>query len=278
MDISVVIPLFNVKKYVRECIDALILQDYPEDSFEIIMVDNNSSDETADIVKDYPRIKLLNETKQGSYCARNKGIRCADGELIAFTDPDCLPNPDWLSRLSAAASLPGRDIVLGKRDFAFQSNALSMLSDYESVKAEYVFSSESNKIYYGYTNNMAVRRSLFQKLGQFIEVDRGADTVFVRTAVDRWGCNIVHYSPDARIRHLEIVSIWDYYGKKLIYGKSNESNRSLGAARPLNSAERVNLFIQTIRSQRYSILKSFQLLVMLCLGMLAYEHGRLNAH
>ena len=149
-----------------------------------------------------------------------------------------------------------------------------MFAAYESVKAEYVFSSNARDIYYGYTNNMAVRKSLFERLGYFVEVERGADTVFVRKAVDEFGCHIVQYSPDACIQHLEILSIWNYYSKQRVYGKSNEGNRGLGSARPLNSAERLNLFFQTVRRQRYSFVRSFQLFGLLSLGMLFYEFGR----
>lgn len=274
MDISVVVPLFNAEAYIQECVLGLINQDYPPERYEIIMVDNNSIDRTVETVRRYPRIKLLHEPKQGAYCARNAGIVAAAGALIAFTDPDCRPYPDWLSSFYVAARFAAAGIFLGEREFGSGSDALAMLADYDSAKAEYVFSSGVKEIYYGYTNNMAIRKSLFQRLGAFAEVERGADTIFVRKAADACGCRIVRYSPDARIRHLEIRTVRDYYRKKWIYGGSNERNKDLGWARPLNSFERLRLFYLTARKRRYSIMKSCQLFALLALGMLYYESGR----
>lgn len=274
MKISVVVPFFNTRKYIRDCIAALLDQDYPQEDYEIIMVDNNSSDGTAETVKEFSRIRLLSEKGQGSYRARNRGIRAARGELIAFTDSDCRPGRGWLSAFADAASHPRRGIVLGRREFASDSEGLTMLADYECVKAEYVFSSNKPEIYYGYTNNMAVSRALFDRLGNFIEVDRGADTVFVRRTVDALGCGSVTYSSRAWVRHLEMLSVRDYYAKKAIYGKSNQRNRPIGSARPLNSAERIRLFYRTVQSRRYPPFKACRLFALLSLGLFFYEYGR----
>ncbi len=274
MDVSVVVPLFNAEEFIRESAGALIGQDYPGERYEIIMIDNNSTDGTVDMVRRFPRIRLLHEKRQGSYCARNRGILAADGRLIAFTDPDCRPNPDWLSSLVGVACRPGSDIVLGRQEFSSGSEGLSLLAEYESQKAEYVFSSDIKEIYYGYTNNMAVRKSLFGRLGNFVEIERGADTIFVRKAVEECGCPSVRYSVDACVRHLEIVGVWDYFRKKQIYGKSTERNRGLGSARPLSNAERLTVFLQTVRKQRYSLIRSCQLFILLSLGMGFYEFGR----
>ena len=214
MDVSVVVPLFNVKDYIEICIQALLNQDYPQDRYEIIMVDNNSTDGTSEIASRFSRIRLLSEPKQGAYAARNQGIAVSEGEVVAFTDPDCQPHLDWLSCIMNNMRQPGRGIILGRREFGSKSWGLSMMADYESAKADYVFSSGVKGIYYGHTNNMAVLKSLFEKLGNFMEIDRGADTVFVRRAVDTVGCEVVHFTPEACVRHLEMLSIWDFYKKK----------------------------------------------------------------
>lgn len=274
MKISVIVPLFNEFAYIQECIESLVDQDYPTGDYEILMVDNNSRDGTSEAVRRHTRIRLLSEKGQGAYRARNRGILAASGDLLAFTDSDCRPNRDWLAHFAEAASGAGADIVMGRREFASGSKAMSILADYENVKAEYVFSSEKKQIYYGYTNNMAVRRRLFEKLGKFVEVPRGADTVFVRKAVETRGCGIVTYSPGACVRHLEMRSVRDYYRKKRIYGSSTRRNQRLGSAQPLNSSERMHLYFRTVRTRRYSFAKALRLFALLSLGMFAYESGR----
>jgi len=277
MYISVIVPVFNSEKYIEQCINALLDQDYPEDRYEIIMVDNNSTDMSINIISRYPRIRLLQEPEQSSYAARNRGIRSAKGEVISFTDPDCRPYPQWLSSIADAISRPGCEIILGHREHVSTSSGLSMLSDYEAFKAEYIFSGNNKETYFGYTNNMAVRVSLFEKLGNFLVLDRGADTVFVRKAVEEYGCDIVSFAHEMSVKHLEIIRVSDFYKKRTIYGKSNESNRVFGSARPLNQKERLKVFMNTVRERRYSLRETVQLFGLLVLGLFYYEYGRKSA-
>jgi glycosyltransferase involved in cell wall biosynthesis len=274
MDVSVIIPLCNVEKYVGRCVDALLGQDYPEDRYEIIGVENNSTDRTAELVAGYPRLRLIKEPKAGAYAARNSGTSVAKGEIIAFTDGDCVPQRDWISCIAVGMREARREILLGKRDYTTSSSSLRLLSDYDSTLAAHLFSSDMKQSYFGYTNNMAVRASLFVKQGKFLEISRGADTVFVRKTVEEYGPGVVHFEPRMRVRHLEIVSAREFYKKRLIYGKSNEANRVFGSAKPLRQTERLRVFRKTIREHRYSLLTSVHLFILLAVGVVFYEFGR----
>lgn len=102
--VSVVVPVYNERRIIHRCLDALLAQTYPQDRREILVVDNNSTDGTPDVVQQYP-VKLLYERGiQTSYAARNRGIRHAQGEIVAFTDADCVPQPDWLASLVSGFS------------------------------------------------------------------------------------------------------------------------------------------------------------------------------
>jgi hypothetical protein len=103
---------------------------------------------------------------------------------------------------------------------------------------------------------------------------RGADTVFVRRAVEAYGSGIVGFTPRMVVRHLEVTSTSAFYKKRLIYGKSTKSNRHIGSARPLSNMERLGVFLETIRDRRYSFLKASLLLAFLSVGLLFYEFGR----
>jgi len=96
--ISVIVPVCNGRQTIVSCLESLLAQEYPQDRYEIIIVDNNSSDGTVEIVKTYP-VQLLVERKQSAHAARNTGIQHAGGELIAFTDADCIAESRWLSEL-----------------------------------------------------------------------------------------------------------------------------------------------------------------------------------
>ncbi len=93
--ISVVIPAYNEEKYLPQCLEALKLQTYPKDRFEIIVVDNNSKDKTVQIAK-AAGAKVITETEQGHVYALNAGMISAKGEIIASTDADTRVKKDWL--------------------------------------------------------------------------------------------------------------------------------------------------------------------------------------
>src|SRR5699024_7593182 len=79
------------------CIKSLKKQTYPKDFFEIIVIDNNSTDKSMDIAKKF-NVKIIKEKKKGSYAARNAGIKIAKGSIIAFIDVDCIARDDWIDR------------------------------------------------------------------------------------------------------------------------------------------------------------------------------------
>src|ERR1041385_9155423 len=104
-DVSVVIPVLGDAERLALCLDALDRQTLPANRFEVIVVDNASDrDEAiaAVVAEHAPRFRLLHEPRPGSYAARNRAIADARGTIIAFTDADCIPRPDWLERGIAA--------------------------------------------------------------------------------------------------------------------------------------------------------------------------------
>jgi len=96
--VSVVVGIRNEERYIEECIESLLRLDYPQDSYEIIIVDGMSTDKTRDIVKKYPVRLLLNERKNVA-AARNLGVENSRGNFVAFTDGDCKVDPLWLKTL-----------------------------------------------------------------------------------------------------------------------------------------------------------------------------------
>jgi len=94
--VSIIVPVLNRRESIGLCVESLLALDYP--SYEIIIVDNGSTDKSRDVVSKYP-VKLVIETEKGPYYARNDGISIADGEIIAFTDSDCVVDRNWLKNL-----------------------------------------------------------------------------------------------------------------------------------------------------------------------------------
>lgn len=100
--ISIIVPVYNSAKTMRECLNALSSLDYP--FYEIIVVDDGSTDATAEICLSYPQILLIRTSNGGPSRARNLGVKKATGEIVAFTDGDCIVDQQWLRELQEGFS------------------------------------------------------------------------------------------------------------------------------------------------------------------------------
>lgn len=97
--ISIVIPAFNEEKYISHCLKALRNQTYPQDKYEIIVSDNNSSDNTVKIARKF-NTRIVHAKKQGNTYALEKGCASAKGDIIACTDADSVADHTWVEELA----------------------------------------------------------------------------------------------------------------------------------------------------------------------------------
>jgi glycosyltransferase involved in cell wall biosynthesis len=270
---TIVVPVHNTSAHLEGCIAALRAQDYPHERFEILMVDNNSTDGSSGILRRATGIRVLSETTPGSYAARNRALREARGELIAFTDSDCFPDTGWLRAIEGAFENPRTQVALGRRRPGRDRGLIRLLADYENKKDEHVFSSDSSDAYYGFTNNMGVRRATMDKYGPFVERSRGSDTIFVRRVVEGERCESVAYEPAMRIAHAEVEGVAAYYKKMYTYGRSRQQYGHIVKTRPLSTGERLLVFRSTVRDGGYSWLSVAALACVLGGGMAAWSLG-----
>lgn len=100
--ISVIVPAYNVEKYIKTCLDSLINQTYS--NFEIIVVNDGSTDQTEEILRSYqsnPKFRIYSQENGGLSAARNQGLKLANGELVCFVDSDDSVKSDYLEKLVA---------------------------------------------------------------------------------------------------------------------------------------------------------------------------------
>ena len=95
--VSVVVACYNGARTLKPCLDSLVQLNYPD--YEVILVDDGSTDTTPEIARLYPTVRYIHQTNHGLSVARNTGIDTAEGEIIAFTDADCRADEDWLFHL-----------------------------------------------------------------------------------------------------------------------------------------------------------------------------------
>ncbi len=164
--VSVVIPVFNGQKSTRICLESVLAQDYPLDCYEVIVVDNNSTDETPRIVQEYPVLMLQEKEIQTSYAARNRGIQNSRGEIVAFIDATCVSGRNWLSELVKSFNDP-KVAASGGAVKGYPPTTLveryihstHMYEDYQDREQEF--------LPILLTGNLAVRRTILLELGGF---------------------------------------------------------------------------------------------------------------
>ena len=164
--VSVIVPTYNDQAGVDKCLEALMAQSYPRDRYEIIVVDNNSE----------PPISLKNETgfdvqlvwcgTVGSYAARNQGIGDSRGEILAFTDADCVPVREWINNGVKALIEGGSNCVVGGEVLFVEKKSKRAIELYQYVTG---FLQEANikERQFTATANLFSYRSQFDKIGLF---------------------------------------------------------------------------------------------------------------
>jgi len=199
--VTVVVPVFGAAGGLGRCLAALGAQTWPRDRFEVIVVDNGASPRAAESMAALPGARMVREERPSSYAARNRGVAEARGEVIAFTDDDCVPAPDWLERGVAALDRePRTGMVVGRVDLFYADPARPTAVElYESVSAfrqrEYV-----ERWRFGATANVLTPRSVLREVGGFDEDLRSLGDVEWGRRVHAAGFLQV-YADDVRVGH-----------------------------------------------------------------------------
>ena len=110
--VSIIVPIYNAEKFLRECLNSLLNQDYHD--YEIIAVNDGSKDGSLSVLECYDgKITIINQENQGVSAARNKGISAAEGDYIVFCDSDDVVEPNYISTLMNCKST-GEALVVAK--------------------------------------------------------------------------------------------------------------------------------------------------------------------
>lgn len=168
MRISVIIPVLDDFERLRLCLDALGRQSWPSERLEVLVIDNGSRRDVRPAVAEFPFVRVLHEAQPGSYAARNTGIRAAEGDVFAFTDADCLPEPDWIERGVRALTEQGRSAVVGGRVDLFVENAgAPTLAEEFDLATGFSQQRYVEEKHYAVTANLFTTPDVFEAVGLF---------------------------------------------------------------------------------------------------------------
>jgi len=228
MRISVVIPVYNAQKTIARCVQGL--QDLKLKPYEVIFVDNGSSDETVQLLQSLTEgwncnVHIVHETTPGAASARNTGADLAQGDWLAFTDSDCIPDVDWLTqgqihiKKQQCAAMAGPAWGTMEGDLSAQLLSLTTLS----VGSEAHWRHDAGKTgVNGFASaNLWVNKQVFEQV-------QGFDATLTVSGEDYDLCarlyqtgHDIYYHPQLSVRHIHPSGFLSLLHKASAYGKAH---------------------------------------------------------
>jgi len=199
--ISIIVPAYNEEDNILACVNSLKAQNFPKTDYEILLVDNNSTDNTLDVVKNLGIIHTV-EYRKGPAAAKNAGISLARGNIIAFIDGDCIATKNWLKNIVSGFEKSDVGCVAGSIT-AMEDKNLSPLERFlikkgHLAQAQHI---ENSFLPFAATANAAYRKEVFNEIGLFDEkllIGEDADLSWRMQLFTNYK---VKYIPDATVFH-----------------------------------------------------------------------------
>jgi glycosyltransferase involved in cell wall biosynthesis len=214
--VSVIVPAYNAAKTLPTCLQALTNQTVPPEQFEIIVVDDGSIDQTAQVAE-AAGARVIRQTNAGAAAARNHGAQLARGDLLLFTDADCIPAPNWVAQMSAPFADP--TVAGAKGVYETEEPGLTPRFVQMEYQDKYDRMVNLSSIDFVDTYSAAYRRDIFLQMGGF-------DTTFPGASVEdqefsfrlaEAGHRLV-FVPQARVAHRHDLTPLEYARRKYFIG------------------------------------------------------------
>ncbi len=224
--VSVIVPAYNSENTIGRCLSAIEAQDYPKRLFEVIAVDDGSRDGTAEIIKQRG-VKYFWQTNKGPATARNKGVEKATGEIILFTDADCVPEKNWIREM--VRPFEDKEVVAVKG--AYRTGQKEIVARFCQIEFEERFEllKKAASIDMIDTYSAGFRKEVFDKMGGFdtsFPVANNEDTE-LSYRMSAKGFKMV-FNPNAIVSHLNHpasikryarIKFWRGYWRMVVYKK-----------------------------------------------------------
>lgn len=216
MKASVIVPAHNAAQTIEECIEGVLKQSVPREEYEVIIVDDGSTDGTATLAQSYG-VRVVAQPHSGPAAARNLGAWEARGEILLFTDADCAPTRNWLEEMTRPFADPA---VVGVKG-TYLTRQKELVARFVQIEYEdrYDRIVGQERIDFVDTYSAGYRRDIFLANGGF-------DTTFPTASVEdqelsfrlaRKGYKMV-FAPQARVYHRHDVSLGEYARRKFNIG------------------------------------------------------------
>lgn len=233
IEFSIIVPTRNRPEQIAACARSLAALDFPRDRFEVIVVDDGSEPPVS-----VPGVCVVRQQRSGPAVARNTGAARARGQFLAFTDDDCAPATDWLTRLAAQLTARPDHLIGGSVVNALPENPYSTASQLLAGYLYRYYNADADRPRFFTSNNLAVAARAFHAVGGFDpRLPRAAAED--RELCDRWRHQgrPMTYAPAALVHHahgLTLRSFWRQhfnYGRGAHYFHQRRAERGAGTIR-----------------------------------------------
>jgi glycosyltransferase involved in cell wall biosynthesis len=215
--VSVVVCAYNAERTMDACLASLELLNYPD--YEVVVINDGSRDRTLEIAESYGYCRIISQPNKGLSVARNVGAEAATGEIVAYTDSDCVADPDWLTYLVAKMEASGLAACGGPNFPPPEDNLVPAAVAVAPGGPTHVLLSDEVAEHIAGCN-MAFRRQALLDLGGFDPVYRAAgDDVDMCWRFQDAGY-VIGFSPAAVVWHFRRNTVKAYCGQQRGYGKA----------------------------------------------------------
>jgi glycosyltransferase involved in cell wall biosynthesis len=215
--VSVVICAYNAERTMRPCLESLTRLTYP--NYEVIIVDDGSRDRTAEISMDFPQFRLIRQPNKGLSVARNVGLHAARGDIIAYTDSDCVVDPHWLTLMVRAMAEGGFDGCGGPNYAPHEDGRIEACVAASPGAPCHVLLGENVAEHLAGCNMVYAKAALVQVGGFDPQFTSAGDDVDVCWRMLDAGLRL-GYCPAAFVWHFRRNTITAYYGQQRGYGRA----------------------------------------------------------
>lgn len=216
LQLSIVIAVHNAQRYIKRCIDSILGQSLPSGQYEVIVVDDESSDNTNAILKSYrDKIRVISQPRRGPAAARNLGASYARGKILLFTDADCVADVNWARNMLAPFTNASADIVQGVYRTK-QQQIVARFAQFEIEQRYYRMEAKQCVDMIG-AYSAAFRKDIFERFKGFDEtfpMASGEDLEFTwRIRSQSKGIKIV-LNREAYVFHMHPTTLRAYWRQK----------------------------------------------------------------
>jgi len=272
MNVSIIVPTQAGDPHLDPCLEGILTQRYDAGRIEVLVVQYGSGERVEIIPSQSDRVRLLTVNHPSPYAARNLAVSQTCGDLLLFTEPDCVPDRDWVRTFVERFDSPAVTVGVGHVAAARGTRLLELFTAYEDRRDAWVFSSDRWSLYFGRPKNMAIARSRFDSHGPFAEVLRGADSKFVQRVAREVCCDEVRLVPDAVVRQLSIRGLPSCFRDRFGHSHALQKHQS-SHAEPISLTDRRRILRETVKQNGYGPLSTSVLVALLAAGVFVFRLG-----